>query len=47
MFHGKVLARGSGAEIRRQAGVDDMEHAFLKLGGGESEDTALDTEVAT
>ena len=40
MFHGKVLARGSGAEIRQQAGVDNMEAAFLKLGGGESEDTA-------
>lgn len=39
MFHGKVLARGSGAEIRRQAGAQDMEDAFLKLGGGESEDT--------
>ena len=40
MFHGKVLARGSGAQIRQQAGVDNMEDAFLKLGGGESEDTA-------
>ncbi|MDL2334872.1 MAG: ABC transporter ATP-binding protein [Chloroflexota bacterium] len=39
MFHGKVLARGSGAEIRQQAGVDNMEDAFLKLGGGDSEDT--------
>jgi ABC-2 type transport system ATP-binding protein len=39
MFHGKVLARGSGAEIRQQAGTQDMEEAFLKLGGGESEDT--------
>ena len=34
MFHGKLLARGSGADIKRQAGVDDMEQAFLKLGGG-------------
>jgi len=39
MFHGKVLARGSGAEVRQQAGTQDMEEAFLKLGGGESEDT--------
>ena len=37
MFHGKVLARGSGAEIRQQAGVDNMEDAFLKLGGAEAE----------
>ena len=27
-----VLARGSGAEIRRQAGVPDLEGAFLQLG---------------
>ena len=47
MFHGKVLARGSGADIRQKAGTNDMEDAFLKLGGGESEDTAVDTaEVA-
>jgi ABC-2 type transport system ATP-binding protein len=39
MFHGKVLARGSGAEIREQAGTQDMEEAFLKLGGAASEDT--------
>jgi ABC-2 type transport system ATP-binding protein len=39
MFHGKVLARGSGVQIRQQAGVENMEDAFLKLGGGESEDT--------
>lgn len=37
MFHGKVLARGSGAEIRQQAGAQDMEEAFLKLGGAEAE----------
>jgi hypothetical protein len=37
MFHGKVLARGSGAEIRQQAGTQDMEEAFLKLGGAEAE----------
>jgi ABC-2 type transport system ATP-binding protein len=39
MFHGKVLARGTPAVIRDQAGTQDMEEAFLKLGGGESEDT--------
>jgi ABC-2 type transport system ATP-binding protein len=37
MFHGKVLARGSGAQIREQAGVTEMEEAFLRLGGGEAE----------
>lgn len=37
IFHGHLLARGSGAEIRRQAGMDDIEQAFLKLGGAESE----------
>jgi ABC-2 type transport system ATP-binding protein len=37
MFHGKVLARGNPAEIRRQAGVENIEDAFLKLGGGEAE----------
>jgi ABC-2 type transport system ATP-binding protein len=37
MFHGRVLARGSGAEIRQQAGTQDMEEAFLKLGGAEAE----------
>jgi ABC-2 type transport system ATP-binding protein len=37
MFHGKVLARGSGAQIRQQAGAQDMEEAFLRLGGGEAE----------
>lgn len=41
MFHGKVLARGTPAEVRQQAGVDNIEDAFLKLGGGESEDTAV------
>jgi ABC-2 type transport system ATP-binding protein len=37
MFHGRVLARGSGAQIRQQAGTQDMEEAFLKLGGAEAE----------
>ena len=30
---GALIARGSGAEIRRQAGTDDLEQAFLRLGG--------------
>jgi ABC-2 type transport system ATP-binding protein len=37
MLHGKLLARGSGAEIRQRAGTQDIEEAFLKLGGDESE----------
>jgi len=32
MLHGKLLARGSGVEIRQKAGTTDMEEAFLKLG---------------
>jgi ABC-2 type transport system ATP-binding protein len=30
---GKVIARGTGREIRTQAGTDDLEQAFLRLGG--------------
>jgi ABC-2 type transport system ATP-binding protein len=30
---GRLLARGSGAEIRQRAGVADLEGAFLRLGG--------------
>jgi ABC-2 type transport system ATP-binding protein len=37
MLHGKVLARGSGAEIRAKAGTQDIEEAFLRLGGDEAE----------
>ncbi len=37
ILHGKLLARGSGADIRAQAGTQDMEEAFLRLGGNESE----------
>jgi ABC-2 type transport system ATP-binding protein len=38
ILHGKLLARGSGAEIRAQAGVETMEDAFLKLGGRETKE---------
>jgi ABC-2 type transport system ATP-binding protein len=31
---GKVIARGSGREIRERAGTDDLEQAFLHFGGG-------------
>ena len=30
---GRVIARGSGAEIRARAGTDSLEQAFLRLGG--------------
>ena len=33
ILHGRLLARGSGEEIRRQAGVSELESAFLRLGG--------------
>ncbi len=31
---GRILARGSGEEVRAQAGTKDLESAFLKLSGG-------------
>ena len=34
ILHGRLLARGSGTDIREQAGVPDLEGAFLKLGEG-------------
>jgi len=37
MLHGKMLARGSGADIRTKAGTQDIEEAFLRLGGDEAE----------
>jgi ABC-2 type transport system ATP-binding protein len=36
ILHGTLLDRGSGAEIRERAGTQDIEEAFLKLGGRES-----------
>ncbi|HEY4633790.1 MAG TPA: ABC transporter ATP-binding protein, partial [Candidatus Limnocylindrales bacterium] len=30
---GRIIARGSGREVRDQAGTDDLETAFLRLGG--------------
>jgi ABC-2 type transport system ATP-binding protein len=35
ILHGRLLARGSGADIREQAGVPDLEGAFLRLGAEE------------
>jgi ABC-2 type transport system ATP-binding protein len=34
MRSGRIIARGSGEAIRRQAGTDDLEEAFLRLGTG-------------
>jgi ABC-2 type transport system ATP-binding protein len=36
ILHGRLLARGSGARIRADAGVTDLEEAFLRLGESES-----------
>jgi len=36
ILHGRLLARGSSAEIRARAGATDLEDAFLRLGGTES-----------
>jgi ABC-2 type transport system ATP-binding protein len=36
IFRGQLLARGSGAEIRAEAGTADLEQAFLWLGGREA-----------
>jgi ABC-2 type transport system ATP-binding protein len=33
ILHGRLLARGSGASIRADAGVGGLEEAFLRLGG--------------
>jgi ABC-2 type transport system ATP-binding protein len=33
MRAGRLLARGSGAELRAQAGTDDLEAAFLAFAG--------------
>jgi ABC-2 type transport system ATP-binding protein len=36
MLRGRVLARGSSAAIKTQAGVDSLEGAFLRLGAAEA-----------
>ena len=33
MRDGKVIAQGSGAELRAKAGTDDLEQAFLHFAG--------------
>jgi ABC-2 type transport system ATP-binding protein len=37
ILHGRLLAQGSSAAIRARAEADDLEQAFLRLGGSESE----------
>jgi ABC-2 type transport system ATP-binding protein len=37
ILHGRLLARGSAAQIRERAGAPDLEGAFLKLGAEEPE----------
>jgi ABC-2 type transport system ATP-binding protein len=36
ILHGRLLARGTSAAIREQAGATDLEDAFLRLGGREA-----------
>jgi ABC-2 type transport system ATP-binding protein len=38
MLRGRLLAQGSGAQIREQAGVPDLEAAFLRLGATGSDE---------
>jgi ABC-2 type transport system ATP-binding protein len=34
---GRVIARGTGSELRRQAGTDNLEQAFLRFAGSKSQ----------
>jgi ABC-2 type transport system ATP-binding protein len=36
MLHGRLIARGSGAELRRNAGTEDIEQVFLRTSPAES-----------
>ena len=40
--NGKVIGRGTGAELRRNAGTDNLETAFLKLSGLDAEGRPLE-----
>jgi ABC-2 type transport system ATP-binding protein len=35
MLRGRLLARGTSAEVKAQAGAEDLEGAFLRLGAAE------------
>lgn len=37
ILHGRLLAQGSAASVKAQAGADDLEQAFLRLGAVEPE----------
>ncbi len=37
ILHGRLLAQGSSAVVKAQAGADDLEQAFLRLGAAEPE----------
>jgi ABC-2 type transport system ATP-binding protein len=37
ILHGRLLAQGTTAAVKAQAGADDLEQAFLRLGATESE----------
>ncbi len=37
ILHGRLLAHGSSAVVKAQAGADDLEQAFLRLGAAEPE----------
>lgn len=41
---GRVLARGTGAELRAKAGTDDLETAFLRFAGLDDEGNPLSTD---
>jgi ABC-2 type transport system ATP-binding protein len=42
---GKVIARGSGAQLRAKAGTDNLETAFLQFAGLDPEGRPLDRQV--
>jgi ABC-2 type transport system ATP-binding protein len=41
--HGKIIATGSGDELKKQTGTDTLEDAFLKLTGSEIRDEGADS----
>ena len=44
---GRVLARGSGAELRAEAGTDNLETAFLRFAGLDAQGRPLDASQPT
>ena len=41
--HGKIIATGSGEELKKQTGTDTLEDAFLKLTGSEIREESADS----